>query len=163
MPVVISVQSRGAVSVVEFDDGASLRCTREFVRRSNLQRGQDIDDIFVDRLRETASPELARSEAQRLDRRQRYSRRQICSKLRDVGIGAEAANLALDELESRGELDDRIVARDIARKGLRQLISRDPSLSEVGFRTAQTRRLLMRGFTPGAAAEACQQVWMEVQ
>ena len=163
MPVVISVQSRGAVSVVEFDDGASLRCTREFVRRSNLQRGQDIDDIFVERLRETASPELARSEAQRLNRRQRYSRRQIGSKLREVGIGAEAANLALDELESRGELDDRIVARDIARKGLRQLISRDPSLSEVGFRTAQTRRLLMRGFTPGAAAEACQQVWMEVQ
>jgi len=163
MPVVISVQSRGAVSVVEFDDGASLRCTRDFVRRSSLRRGQDIDDVFVARLQDTASLDLARSEAQRLNRRQRYSRRQLCNKLRDAGIGREAANLALDELESHGELDDRVVARDIARKGLRQLLARDSALTERDFLAVQARRLVMRGFGAGAASDACQRAWQDAR
>ncbi len=162
MTAVVSVRPTGAVSVVDFDDGTSFRCTRDFVRRSQLSRGQQIDDIFIARLREAASYDLALSEAQRLNRRQRYSRKEIRGKLLGAGIDADAAERALSELDQSGELDDRLVAAQIARKGLRLLLGRDPYLTASDFRTVQTRRLLLRGFGLGAAAGACEQAWSEV-
>ena len=163
MTAVVSVRPTGGVSVVDFDDGTSFRCTRDFVRRSQLSRGQQIDDVFVARLRESASRDLALSEAQRLNRRQRYSRREIRNKLLQGDIAAGAADLALDELEGRGELDDLVVARRAAGKGLRQLLSRDPSLTERGFYTVQQRRLLLRGFGSGTASAACREAWKDVR
>ncbi len=163
MTAVVSVRPTGAVSVVDFDDGTSFRCTRDFARRSQLGRGQQIDDVFVARLRESASRDLALSEAQRLNRRQRYSRREMRNKLLHGDITASAADLALDELEGRGELDDLVVARQAASKGLRQLLSRDPSLTESGFYTVQQRRLLLRGFGSGTASAACREAWLDVR
>ncbi len=163
MAVVVSVRPAGAASVVDFDDGSSFRCTRDFARRCHLSRGQEIDAVFIARLRDTASFDLALFEAQRLNRRRRYSRLEITNKLISVRIPADTARLALDELEQRGELDDQSVALDLARKGLRQALSRNPQLPRSKYRSLQTRRLLLRGFNAATASEACRTAWSEVQ
>lgn len=159
MTQVVSVRPAGAVSVVDFDDGTSIRCTRDFIRRSHLSKGQQIEAVFVDRLRDSASHDLALSEAQRLNRRRRYSRLEIANKLVAAGISAAAAREALDELEQSGELNDQLVALALARKGLRQALSRDPQLGRSGFRMLQTRRLALRGFDAATAAQACSDAW----
>ena len=161
MTSVTSIRRSGTMSVVEFDDGTSFRCTREFARRSQLTRGQEIDDVFVARLQESASNDLALAEAQRLNRRQRYSRNEISHRLREAQISSLAVERALEELEQSGELDDREVACRIARKGLRQLLTRDSTLSEREFKTVQARRLRMRGFGTGAASDACRRAWQD--
>lgn len=163
MTEVVSVRPAGAVSVVAFDDGTSFRCTRDFVRRSHLSRGQQIEEVFVARLRDSASLDLATSEAQRLNRRRRYSRREIANKLTAAGISANVAREALDELEQLGTLNDHMVALDLARKGLRQALSRDPHLQRNRFRMMQTRRLALRGFDPATAAQACNDAWSAMQ
>lgn len=163
MKAVTSVRPSGAMSVVEFDDGTSFRCTRDFARRSQLGRGQQIEDVLVARLQESASSDLALAEAERLIRRQRYSRNQIAQRLREAQIASYAIERALDELERRGELDDREVAYRLARNGVRQLLTRDSTLTERGFQTLQARRLVMRGFGADAAFDACQRAWREVR
>lgn len=162
MTVVVSVRPAGAVSVVDFDDGTSFRCTRDFIRRSHLSRGQQIEEVFVERLRDSASMDLATSEAQRLIQRRRYSRQEIANKLTAVGIASDVAHAALDDLEQLGTLNDHAVALELARKGLRQGLSRDPRLQRSEFRSQQTRKLTLRGFHAATAAQACHEAWSEV-
>ncbi|MCY3568734.1 MAG: RecX family transcriptional regulator [Chloroflexi bacterium] len=161
MTAVTSVRASGAMSVVEFDDGTSFRCTRDFARRSQLSRGQEIDDVFVARLQESASDDLALAEAQRLNQRRRYSRNEISHRLREAQIASAAVERALEELERRGELNDRDVALRLASKGLRQLLTRDSTLTEREFQIVQARRLMMRGFGAGAASDACRRAWQD--
>ncbi len=149
--------------MVDFDDGTSLRCTREFAHRSQLHRGQEIDAVFVERLRDSASFDLALSEARRLCRLDRYSRMQIASKLVATRVSSDTAQSILDQLERRGELDDQHVALELARKGLRQALCRDPQLECRRFRIVQTRRLRLRGFELGIATDACREAWSEVR
>ncbi len=163
MTEVLSVRPTGSASTVDFDDGTSFRCTREFVQRSNITRGQQIDPIFVDRLREAASFDLALDQAQRLNRRGRYSRNEIAQRLRQAGIASQVAAHALDSLVECGELDDQTVALNIGRRSLRQALGRDPDLSWYRFRDLHARRLAMRGFGAAESSAALRQAWMELE
>ena len=162
MPTIISVRPAGSASLVEFDDGGSLRCTREFARRSGFRRGQEIDAVFVARLRDSAWFDFAICEARRLSRLRRYSRMEIANKLAAARVPPDAARSVLDELEERGEIDERSVALALARKGVRQALRRDPQLERHRFRIVQTRRLLLRGFGAATASAACREAWSEI-
>lgn len=162
MTEVLSIRPSGALSTVDFDDGTSLRCTRDFAARSQISRGQDIDPVFIDRLRESASFDLATHEARRLIRRQRYSRNEIAAKLKAAGLASDVIGETLGLLERRGELDDLAVALHIARQKLRLAQGRDSSLTWSEFGPAQARRLMMRGFHAGAAKQAARLAWSEL-
>lgn len=163
MTAVRSVRPTGSVSTVDFDDGTSFRCTREFVQRSNLTSGQRIDPVFVDRLRESASFDLALYHAQRLNQRGRYSRNEIAQRLRQAGVTQTDAERALDSLLDSGELDDRTVALTIARRSLRRALGREPDLSWSRFRNLHARRLAMRGFGAADSIAVLQQAWSEAE
>ncbi|MCY3923845.1 MAG: RecX family transcriptional regulator [Chloroflexota bacterium] len=162
MTEVLSIHASGALSTVDFDDGTSLRCTRDFAARSHFSRGQEIDPVFVDRLRESASFDLATHEARRLIRRQRYSRNEIAAKLNVAGLASDVIRETLGLLERRGELDDLAVALHIARQKLRLAQSRNAALTWSEFGPAQARRLTMRGFHAGAAKQAVRLAWSEL-
>lgn len=162
MTEVLSIRASGALSTVDFDDGTSFRCTRDFAARCQISRGQDIDPVFVDRLRESASFDLATHEARRLIRRQRYSRNEIAAKLKAAGLSTEVIREALELLERRGELDDLAVALHIARQKLRLAQGRSSGLTWSEFGPAQARRLTMRGFNAGAAKQAVRLAWSEL-
>ena len=161
MTAVLSVRPSGSVSTVVFDDGTSFRCTREFARRANIARGQQIDPVLVVRLRESASSDLALFHAERLTRRGRYSRLEIARRMRQAGVVGSDADHALDVLEQRGELDDQIVALSVARRSLKRALSRDPKLSWNEFRDRHGRRLSLRGFGAGESSAALRQAWSE--
>jgi len=162
MTEVLSIRASGALSTVDFGDGTSLRCTRDFAARSHLSRGQDIDPVFIDRLRESASVDLATHEARRLIRRQRYSRNEIAAKLKAAGIASDVIGETLELFEQRGELDDLAVALHIARQRLRLAQGRDSALTWSEFGPAQARRLTMRGFHAGTAQQAVRLAWSEL-
>lgn len=161
MTAVISVRPSGGVSTVAFDDGTSFRCTRAFVQQSNLSRGQQIDPVFVERLRRSASVDLAIHQAERLNRRGRYSRSEIAQRLRQQGIESSDVSRAVDVLRDRGELNDQSVALGIARRSLARALSRDPDLTWSGFRDRHARRLAMRGFGAADSSAALRQAWLE--
>lgn len=163
MLAILSITPTGSVSTVSFDDGTSFRCTRDFLRRSNISRGQRIDPVFVDRLRESASYDLALSEADRLTRRNRYSRQEIAVKLRQAGLNDLDIRAALDTLAGRGELDDHHVALDLARRNLARAISRDPELTWSRFRLLYGRRLALRGFGAAESSSALREAWSEFE
>ena len=162
MTVILSIKRSGATSVVHFDDGTSFRCTRDFIRRSRLAPGQRIEPLFIDRLRESASYDLAVSEAERLVRRGRFSRGEIVSRLRQAELSITHINTALDALEARGELDDQAIALKIARRSLQRALVRDPNLSWNQFRSTHGRRLALRGFGPAQSSAALRQAWSEI-
>ena len=162
MTEVLSIRASGALSTVDFDDGTSFRCTRDFAARSRISRGQDIDPVVVDRLRESASFDLAAHEARRLIGRQRYSRNEIGAKLKAAGLSTAIIGETLQALESRGELDDLGVALHIARQKLRLAQAQDSGLTWSEFGPAQARRLTMRGFNAGAAKQAVRLAWSEL-
>lgn len=149
--------------MVSFDDGTSFRCTRDFLRHSNITRGQRIDPVFVERLRESASHDLALSQADRLTQRDRYSRKEIAVKLQQAGLNDQDIKAALDTLSARGELDDHRVALYAARRSLAQAISRDPELTWSRFRGLQTRRLALRGFGAAESNSAVREAWSELE
>ena len=159
MPTVVAVRRSGGAATVEFDDGASLRCTRDFLQRMRVSSGQEIAPVFVARLRETAEADLALHEASRLARRGRYSRRDIASRLHQAGVSSEAAREALDTLALQGELDDAATALALAKRGLRLALARDPQVTRQQFFSSQTQRLALRGFNSGTAATACRDAW----
>ncbi len=161
MSVIQSIHSSGGASTVQFDDGASFRCTHDFARRSQLQRGQTIDAVFVDRLRRSASLDLACSEAERLNRRGKYSRRQLVQRLIQEGMASHDVEEALDQLDQRGELDDAAVALKIVRRGLAQDLQRAGDHTWISVRQRHVRRLRMRGFDTGTAIAAVREAWSE--
>lgn len=162
MTEVLSIRASGAHSTVDFDDGRSFRCTRDFASRARITRGQQIDPVFVDRLVTSASFDLASHEARRLIRRQRYSRSEIAGRLKTAGLSAAIVGEVLDTLEERGELDDLGVALHIARQRLRIEQGRDSSLTWTDFGPAQARRLTMRGFGASTARHAVSLAWSEL-
>ena len=162
MTEVLSIRPSGALSTVSFDDGTSLRCTRDFAARSQISRGQEIDPVLVDRLRESASVDLATHESRRLIRRQRYSRNQIAAKLKAAELSNEVIGNVLSMLEQQGELNDLAVAVHIARQKLRHAQGRNPALGWSDFGPAQARRLTMRGFSGGSANQAVRLAWSEL-
>ncbi len=157
-----SIRPAGALTVITFDDGAPLRCTRDFARRLNVRRGQAIDPVFIARLRESAAADHAERQAERLNRRGRDSRRAIAAKLQQAGIPDAAAARALDQLAARGELDDGAAALAYARRSLRQALQRDPELNWSSVRQRYGRRLALRGFAPGESSAALRQAWSEL-
>lgn len=161
MPVIESIRRSSSISTVNFDDGTSIRCTSNFVRRSNIARGQLIDPVFVDRLRQSAEFDLAYSQAERLNRRGRMSRREIAVRLQQTGIQEAQIAAALDQLHQRGDLDDEVVALELTRRNLGRELNRNPDLSWRQFRSAQGRRLALRGFGQAATAAALKQAWSE--
>ena len=163
MAAVVSIRPTGSTSTVNFDDGTSFRCTRDFVQRSNISRGQQIDPVFVDRLRESASYDLALYHAERLNRRGRYSRNELAQRLRQAGIVTSDATRALDSLVERGELDDQAVALSVARRSLRRALAREPSLSWNRFRNLHARRMALRGFGSADSSAALWQAWSEFE
>ena len=161
MTTILSIRPTGSVSVVEFDDGTSVRCTRDFVRRSNMTRGQQIEPVLADRLRESAAQDLALAEAERLNRRGKHSRSEISARLRRTGIRDRDIRTALDALTERGALDDQAVALALARRGLSRALRRDPELTWNQFRTTHGRRLALRGFGAAESGAALRQAWSE--
>ena len=162
MPAILSVRPSGSTSTVSFDDGTSIRCTREFVRRSNLSRGQQIDSVFVDRLRDSAAFDLARAQAERLNQRGRFSRTEIAVRMQQAGLPQPHISTALDDLAERGELDDYHVALASTRRNLSRELSRNPGLTWSRFRVTHGRRLALRGFGARDSAEALRQAWTEL-
>ena len=163
MTAIRSIRPKGSVSLVEFDDGASFTCTREFARRAKLARGQQIEPVFVQRLRETATLDLARDQAERLIRHGRYSRKEIAVKLRRHEIAEPVITEALDRLAEDGALDDQAAALEIARRSLSRALNRDSDLNWSRFRTVHARRLALRGFSAADASAALRFAWSEVQ
>ena len=163
MTAVVSIRPTGALSTVDFDDGSSIRCTREFAQRSRIQRGQQIDPVFIDRLRESASHDLALHEAQRLVARQRYSRQEIAVKLQMADIAKQDVDTALDSLEARGELSDYAVALEVARRSLRLTLERDPDMTWASYRRLYTRRLSLRGFRMADIDASLRLAWSELE
>ena len=163
MTAVLSIRPSGSVSTVSFDDGTSFRCTREFVQRSSITRGQEIDPVFVERLRESASYDLALFHAERLSQRGRYSKNEILQRLRQAGVEQAEARRAIDSLVDRGELDEQAVALSVARRSLRRSLSRDPDLSWSRFHQLHARRLALRGFGAGESSAALRQAWSELE
>lgn len=162
MTEVLSIKATGALSTVDFDDGTSFRCTRDFAARCHISRGQEIDPVFVDRLKESASFDLTTHEARRLIRRRRYSRNEIAAKLRAGGLFIDVIGESLDILEQRGELDDLAIALQIAQQKLRLAQGRNSGLTWSDFGPAQARRLTMRGFNTGVATQAVRLAWSEL-
>ncbi len=162
MTEVLSIRAKGTLSTVDFDDGTSLRCTRDFASRSRISRGQVIDPVFVERLQEAASFDLATHEARRLIGRQRYSRNEIAAKLKAAGLSTQVIGEALGMLERQGELDELAVAVHIARQKLRRAQSSNAARTWSDFGPAQVRRLTMRGFRAGVASEAVRVAWSEL-
>ena len=163
MTAVVSIRPTGTLSTVDFDDGSSIRCTREFAQRSRIERGQQIDPVFIDRLRESASHDLALHEAHRLAARQRYSRQEIAVKLQMAGIAKQDVDTALDTLEAQGNLSDYAVALEIARRSLRLTLERDPDLTWARYRRLHTRRLSLRGFGMADTDASLRQAWSELE
>jgi len=161
MTAIVSIQPSGSISIINFEDGASFRCTRDFVRRSNLKPGQQIEQIFVDRLRESASFDLALSQARRLNRKGRYSRREMSHKLQQAEIPDSDIKDALDTLSEQGEIDEQAVATELARRSLQRALSHDPDLSWSRFRDLHGRRFALRGFGVAESNAALRQVWLE--
>lgn len=158
---VLSVKPIGAHSTVAFDDGTWLRCTRDFANRSQFSRGQTIDPVFIERLRESASLDLAVCEAQRLARRQRYSRNEISKKMQTSELPPGVIHEALDMLEQHGELDDASIALQLTRHNLRLSLARDPDLTWAKFSKSHARRLVLRGFNSSVAFQAVRIAWAE--
>ena len=161
MTTVLSIKPSGSVSQVQLDDGTSFDCTREFARRSHLKRGQEIDAVLIERLRETATVDLARFHAQRLNSRAKYSRQEIAQRLQQLSIPISVANLALDQLAEDGALDERAVALDAAKRGLDQALRREEAMSWRRYHELLARRLAMRGFDPATSQAALRQAWLE--
>ena len=161
MSVIVSVRPSGSISVVELDDGTSFKCARDFARQARIARGQQIEPVLVQRLRESASLDLARSQAERLVRRGRYCRKEIAVRLLRVGIPQRAITEALDRLVEDGALDDQAVALEIARRSLSRALRQDPDLSWSRFRTLHVRRLTLRGFRSADAVTALRLAWSE--
>ena len=162
MPAILSVRPTGSISTVNFDDGTSIRCTRDFIRRSNISRGQEIDPVFVDRLRNSAASDLARVLAERLNQRGRLSRREIAVRMQQAGIQEPHIGTALTELVERGELVDYHVALASTRRSLSRELSRNPDLTWSRFRSTHGRRLALRGFGARDSAQALKQAWTEL-
>jgi hypothetical protein len=163
MTVIQSIRPAGSISVVDFDDGTSFRCTRDFLSRSQLSRGQQIDPIIIERLRETASSDLALSQSRSLNSRGRFGRNEIAVKLQQAGLSHGEINSALDRLEAEGELDDRSVALEVARRSLKRDMNRNPDLTWRGFHNRHSRRLALRGFAASVSTNALRRAWSEIE
>ena len=161
MPTLQYLKRRGRFITAEFDDGETIRCTRELVRRARLSPGQLIDEVFVDRLRDSAARDLARSEAERHSRDGSRNRSQIFARLTADGIATSHARQALDELVAEALLDDRELARQVARQQIDRALRRDADVSEFDLLRSLMRRLTMRGFTSEDAAGAVRDAWSE--
>ena len=162
MTEVLSIRASGPRSTVDFDDGTSVRCTREFAARAQIAPGQIIDPVVLERLRESASFDLATHEARRLIRRQRYSRNEVARRLKAAGLSNEVIGDALATLERQGELDELAVAVHIARQRLRRAQGHQDGLTWSTFGPAQARRLTMRGFSGGVAKQAVRLAWSDL-
>ena len=163
MTAILSIRPTGSVSTVNLDDGTSFRCTRDFVRRSNIARGQQIDPVFVERLRESAAFDLAHAQAERLNQRGRLSRQEIAVRLQQAGIQEPHLGTALSALAERGELDDYHVALASVRRNLNRDLGRHSELTWATFRSTHGRRLALRGFGAHDSARALKQAWEEVR
>ena len=156
MTLVLDVRRRGAVCVVQFEDGTELRCTRSFAQRTGITRGQEIEPVLIERLRETAGVELGLELARRRLGHGVHSRSELNQRLLGAGVPREAAETALNRLEALDELDDAAGALTLARISLRE---REHDWQE--FRARCGRRLQRRGFAGTDIARALQQAWSE--
>ena len=154
---IIDIERKGSVWTLRFEHAPPLRCSRAFARRMNIQAGQQIDPVVLERMRQTAGLDLAEQQSRRLLRRPR-SRREIAARLRQEGVPDEAARAVLEQLEEQGEHDELedalILARQCASRG-------DTDWSAVRQRCGT--RLRRRGFSPATALRAVQQAWQEQQ
>ena len=90
MVLITDLQRRAGVCTVSFESAPKLSCSREFAQRLKLGRGQDIDEIVLDRIRATAATDLAEHLAHKLLQRPR-SRRELAARLLQSGVPREAA------------------------------------------------------------------------
>ncbi len=157
MPTIASIRPSGAATVITLDDHSDFRCTREFAARSRLSRGQQIDAVILERLRQQASFDLAYSEAARLLRKQKYSCREIAQRLSQSGCSRSDIRVAIDELAPAAQSDISIAA-SLTHDRWRRESQRDGATSWQEFRRRQAGRLAMRGFSPGAISAALAEV-----
>ena len=160
--MIVQVRPRGSASTVTLDDGSTFRCSREFARRSRLGRGQAIDDAILERLRQSAEDDLALSLADRLNRQQRFSQRQMAARLIRDGIDPATATRVFEQLSERGELDDRAVALSLARRELERAAGRGEQWEWRAFRQRLAGRLALRGFAGPDINAALRAAWAEV-
>ena len=106
MVLITDLQRRAGVCTVSFESAPTLSCSREFAQRLKLGRGQDIDEIVLDRIRATAATDLAEYLAHKLLERPR-SRRELAARLLQNGVPRQAALDVLERIEADGEHNDR--------------------------------------------------------
>lgn len=155
MARILSIQRRAGLCTVTFNDAPPLRCTRDFALRLRLNTGQSLDDRLLERLRGTASADLAMRLAQRLIQRPR-SRREIAHRLREQGVPDPAVYTELERLKAEQEHDEANDALAIAR---RCVDGRELDWSIIQRRCGD--RLRRRGFSPATASRAVQTAWQE--
>ena len=107
MPEVASVRRKGRNVSVEFDDGSSLLCDRDFLPAHRLAAGQRIEAPFLDRLRAQAARHDAERSVLGWIAHKPRSRADLSRRLRAKGIPDDVATAALDSLGEQGLLDDR--------------------------------------------------------
>ena len=155
MVLITDLQRRAGVCTVSFESAPKLSCSREFAQRLKLGRGQDIDEIVLDRIRATAATDLAEHLAHKLLQRPR-SRRELAARLLQSGVPREAALEVLERIEADGEHDDEDDALELARRCI--------SGNESDWERAQRRcgnRLQRRGFSHSTASRAVLAAWQE--
>ena len=119
MPQVVCVNRKGRRVDVDFDDGSALRCDRDFLPARRLAAGQEIESIFLDRLRRQAARHEAERSALRWLTNRPRSRADLTRRLRAKQVPADVAEEALDALAEQGYLDDRAFARSFVESRLR--------------------------------------------
>ena len=155
MVLITDLQRRAGVCTVSFESAPKLSCSREFAQRLKLGRGQDIDEIVLDRIRATAATDLAEHLAHKLLQRPR-SRRELAARLLQSGVPREAALEVLKRIEADGEHDDEDDAFELARRCISGI--------ESDWERARQRcgdRLQRRGFSPSTASRAVLTAWQE--
>ncbi len=110
MPRVEAVRRRGRSLRVDFDDGTSLRCDRDFLPGRRLAEGQEIEAAILTRVVWQAARHDAERAALRLLAVRPRSRTELRRRLRGAGIGEEVVEETLERLAEQGYLDDRAFA-----------------------------------------------------
>ena len=100
---------------VLFEDGAEIRSTLGVVTEMMLFRGKDLDDSAVEQLQEKSTAAFAVEKAINLLSYRQMSGKEMRTKLVQKGIGAEAAEAAVEKLYELRLLDDEQYAAAVVR------------------------------------------------
>ena len=100
---------------VLFEDGTEIRSTLGVVTEMMLFRGKDLDDSDVEQLRELSAKAFAVEKAVELLSYRQMSGKEMRDKLIRKGIGAEAAEAAVERLYELRLLDDEQYAAAVVK------------------------------------------------